>query len=378
MSIWDSPSKYGTYEGERGSPQQWTAAFSVSFENSESIQHILGMSAYRILDLQPSCSDNDVKKAYRKFARLHHPDKGGDPDLFNKYTKAYNTIIDLRSKKIIHTYKPPKTSTSMSVDPTNDFSQSELIIPQLLTPIQESELDNYLTNDEFGCQEKKDGKHITLQIINGQLLVRNKKGDISNCAPEFEMSLQCGHDILIDGEQIGDKFWTWDILEFDGQDLRSWSYISRHTKLCSLSFGPAIKILKLHTGTDAKKKLYSDLKANGKEGIVFKKLSGVFYPGKGMDQLKFKFYAECSVIVVEGRQHRSSIGMELINSDGQREFVGYCSCSRNPPLGSVVEIKYLYAYRNGCLYQPAFKEIRDDVNIDECTMSQLKYKSEEE
>ena len=69
--------------------------------------------------------------------------------------------------------------------------------------------------------------------------------------------------------------------------------------------------------------------------------------------------------------------MELINSQGHREFVGYCSCNRNPPLGSIAEIKYLYAYRGGCLYQPAFKELRDDVDVSECTTSQLKYKSEE-
>ena len=97
-----------------------------------------------------------------------------------------------------------------------------------------------------------------------------------------------------------------------------------------------------------------------------------------MNQFKFKFYAECSVIVVAGRQGRSSIGMELINSQGQREFVGFCSCNRNPAIGSIAEIKYLYAYRGGCLYQPAFKEIRDDVDVNECTTSQLKYKSTED
>ena len=380
-SIWTTPSKYGTYEGERGSPTQWAAAFNVSFENSESIQHILGMSSYRILGVQPSCSEEELKRAYNKLARKHHPDKRchypeGSDELFRKYTNAYESIKRLRNMEII----PVNTPIVRTSNRTNQSapSQSELIIPQLLTPIEESEIESYLTDDEFGCQEKKDGKHLTLQIINGELIVRNKKGDASNCAPEFESSLRSAdHELLIDGEQIGDKFWAWDILEFDGLDLRGWSYISRYTKLSSLSFGPAIKVLKLYTGTEAKKKLYADLKANGKEGIVFKKITSVFSPGKGPDQLKFKFYAECSVIVVAGRQGRSSIGMELINSEGQREFVGYCSCSRNPPLGSVVEIKYLYAYRGGCLYQPAFKEIRDDVDVSECTTSQLKYKSEE-
>jgi bifunctional non-homologous end joining protein LigD len=59
-------------------------------------------------------------------------------------------------------------------------------------------------------------------------------------------------------------------------------------------------------------------------------------------------------------------------------FVGFCSCSANPPIGSVVDIKYLYAYKGGCLYQPSFKGIRDDVDPEECTTSKLKYKTEEE
>jgi len=233
-NFWNTPSKYGTYEGERGSPAQWNNAFSVSFENSESIQNILGMSAYRILGVQPSCTDDDLKNAYKNLARKHHPDKRryhpeGSDELFRKYTNAYESIKRLRNMEVIPVNTPiVRTSNRNQSAP----SQSELIIPQLLTSIEESEIETYLEDDEFGCQEKKDGKHLTLQIINGELIVRNKKGDASNCAPEFESSLRSvDHELLIDGEQIGDKFWAWDILEFDGLDLRGWSYISRYAKL---------------------------------------------------------------------------------------------------------------------------------------------------
>jgi bifunctional non-homologous end joining protein LigD len=99
----------------------------------------------------------------------------------------------------------------------------------------------------------------------------------------------------------------------------------------------------------------------------------------GNDQFKFKFYAESSVIVVAGREGKASIGMEVIDPHNpqSRIFVGFCSCSSNPPIGSVADIKYLYAYPGGCLYQPSFKGIRDDVDPEECTTSKLKYKSEE-
>lgn len=397
-NIWNTPSKYGTYTGERGSPQQWSGAFNVAFENSDSVKHILGMSAYQILGLNPTCTDDEVSKAYRKLARKYHPDKNPNNAIalnkFREATTAYEIIENLRNRQPVQIQftatvtVPKRKRTVVDTDDTDEIiidetivnvSPSNIIIPQLLTQIEENEVETYLTNSEFCVQEKKDGKHLTLQILNGQLIVRNKKGTACNCAPEFENSLRAiGCDLLIDGEQIGDKFWAWDILEFDGVDIRNWSYLSRYLKLTKLSFGPAIQILKIAFTEQEKQALYSQLKSNGKEGIVFKKLSGQFKPGKGDDQLKFKFYAECSVIVVEGRQGRASIGMELINSQGDREFVGYCSCNRHPPIGSVAEIKYLYAYRGGCLYQPAFKEVRDDVDINECTTSQLKYKSTED
>lgn len=393
MSIWDdNGSKYGTYDDSkgRGNPQEWGAAFAFTFENSTSVQAILGMSAYTILEISPSATDAEVKKVYLRKSRKYHPNSITDdatPDevKWRQIKDAYDMIMSLRHLAAGTDPDVVIVRRTTPVSPVNNAARAatspvdpDLIIPQLLTSITEDQVEAYLENLEYGCQEKKDGKHLTLQIKDGQLIVRNKKGIACGCSPDFESSLRAiGCDLLIDGEQIGDKFWTWDILEFDGQDIRDWAYLSRYMKLTKLSFGNAIKILKLAISPEDKRTMYNELLANGKEGIVFKNMSAPFTPGKGQDQFKFKFYAECSVIVVQGRDGRASIGMELINEQGSREFVGYCSCNRRPPLESVVEIKYLYAYRGGCLYQPAFKEIRDDVDVNECTTSQLKYKSEE-
>ena len=37
---------------------------------------------YDVLGLTAASTPDDVKKAYRKLAREHHPDKGGDPEKF--------------------------------------------------------------------------------------------------------------------------------------------------------------------------------------------------------------------------------------------------------------------------------------------------------
>lgn len=50
--------------------------------------------AFEILGLPTNSSLEDVKKAYRNLAKIHHPDKGGDSNLFKKLTEAYRFITD--------------------------------------------------------------------------------------------------------------------------------------------------------------------------------------------------------------------------------------------------------------------------------------------
>ena len=389
-SIWSTPSKYGTYEGPRGNPDEWSASFNHTFANSDSVKRILGTSYYITLGLQPSASLEEIKTAYRTLAMKYHPDKyDGDDEMFVRITTAYKGILsnmETLANMPVRSNPLHQTSPANSAPRPQRAAPDELIIPQLLTEIEEIDVTSYLNNPEYGAQEKKDGRHITLQvIIDGPFLVRNKKGDTSTCAPEFEQSLRSlDRNLLIDGEHIGNKFHVWDLLEIDGVDIRELPYYSptgasRYSLLKSLNIDDTIKIVKLAITTEEKIALYKWLKENKKEGIVFKKLTAEFTPGKGDDQFKFKFYAEASVIVVEGREGKASIGMEVIDPHtNSRIFIGYCSCNSHPAIGSIAEIKYLYAYPGGCLIQPSFKGLRDDTDPEDCTTSKLKYKSEED
>ncbi|KAJ7055180.1 molecular chaperone, partial [Mycena amicta] len=49
---------------------------------------------YDLLEVPPSASESDLKKAYRKKALRLHPDKGGDPELFKEVTHAYEVLSD--------------------------------------------------------------------------------------------------------------------------------------------------------------------------------------------------------------------------------------------------------------------------------------------
>jgi len=55
------------------------------------------MNPYEILGLKAGASEEEVKKAYRKLAMKHHPDRGGDETEFKKIKEAYESIVEGRA-----------------------------------------------------------------------------------------------------------------------------------------------------------------------------------------------------------------------------------------------------------------------------------------
>jgi DnaJ-class molecular chaperone len=52
------------------------------------------MEHYQTLGVAKNASPDEIKKAYRKLASQHHPDKGGDTATFQKIQTAYDTLSD--------------------------------------------------------------------------------------------------------------------------------------------------------------------------------------------------------------------------------------------------------------------------------------------
>ena len=51
-------------------------------------------NAYETLGVPNGASEDEIKKAYRKLASRHHPDKGGDTAKFQEIQTAYETLSD--------------------------------------------------------------------------------------------------------------------------------------------------------------------------------------------------------------------------------------------------------------------------------------------
>jgi DnaJ-class molecular chaperone len=55
--------------------------------------------AYQTLGVQRNATEADIKKAYRKMASQHHPDKGGDTAKFQEIQTAYETLTDPQKRQ---------------------------------------------------------------------------------------------------------------------------------------------------------------------------------------------------------------------------------------------------------------------------------------
>ena len=54
---------------------------------------------YEILGVDKSSTQDEIKKAYRKLAVEHHPDKGGNEETFKKISQAYDTLGDEEKRR---------------------------------------------------------------------------------------------------------------------------------------------------------------------------------------------------------------------------------------------------------------------------------------
>ena len=52
------------------------------------------MTPYEKLGVRSDASPEEIKKAYKKLAMQHHPDRGGDEARFKEITEAYDRILN--------------------------------------------------------------------------------------------------------------------------------------------------------------------------------------------------------------------------------------------------------------------------------------------
>jgi curved DNA-binding protein len=59
---------------------------------------------YKTLGVDRNASQEEIKKAFRKQARQHHPDAGGDESKFKEINEAYEVLSDEKKKALYDQY----------------------------------------------------------------------------------------------------------------------------------------------------------------------------------------------------------------------------------------------------------------------------------
>ena len=260
--------------------------------------------------------------------------------------------------------------------------ESTGILPQLLNPATEEELEWLLDDPNFLMQEKLDGKRLLLRKEGVVVTGINRRGlecglpeNVINDAQSLE------GDWLLDGELVGKVYHVFDLLEHEGSHRR-YPLKERLVVLLNLLAGgqtPWIRFVPPIQGQVMKRRFLENCRESGCEGIVLKRADAPYIPGRpssGGDQWKFKFVATASVVVTNVNAKRSvQIGIVEGDSLVPAGNVTIPVDKEVPGIGEIVEVRYLYAFpESGALFQPVYLGVRDDIELKDCSRAQLQFK----
>jgi len=74
------------------------------------------MDYYAVLGVNKNATPDEIKKAYRKLASQHHPDKGGDTNKFQEIQTAYDTLSDPQKRQMYDNPQPQGFPGGMNVE----------------------------------------------------------------------------------------------------------------------------------------------------------------------------------------------------------------------------------------------------------------------
>lgn len=316
----------------------------------------------------------------RRGSTLQTGTKTATPVDYQAALKVYDKLV---REKMAKGYTPGQDGTPYQG--TDRQLLATGVFPQLLNSIDQDQAERLVRDDGWWMQEKFDGKRILVRKDGDQVIGINRKGlVVALPQPVVKRAGTIdGRQWIMDGEAVGDTYVAFDLLEQGSTDLRKEPYRLRLEELHRLlesSGKGAIRLVETACSATMKREMLIQFRRENREGVVFKRSFAPYTPGRpasGGDQLKLKFTATASCIVTEASRTKRSVALALL--DGRKRVaVGNVTIPPNQPVpeaGSVVEIKYLYAFLGGSLFQPVCLGEREDIEPSACVIGQLKYKA---
>jgi bifunctional non-homologous end joining protein LigD len=261
--------------------------------------------------------------------------------------------------------------------------------PELLTPIEEPEALQLAQDGSWWFQQKFDGRRLAVQETDGKYSGINKLGQIIPIDSRLAGTLDLvqAEGFLADGEITDSHFYIWDLLSVNDTDLRVQPYEIRYVHLTRLFRGvhETLRVCQTAMTPTDKRAFVKAMHDMNAEGFVCKNRYAANAGGRAGQHYKCKFVATASFIVgpkpdKKANDGHRSIALYLLDGK-QPRFMGTVGVPDRYPLPRVeqiVEVRYLYRHpgTEGKLIQAKyFGKVRDDIEIAECTVSQLKVKA---
>ena len=212
--------------------------------------------------IEPKGNQFVVNFAYgRRGATLTTGTKTSSPVDFDAAKQIYTKLV--REKKA-KGYTEAEDGTPYQ----HTDKQSSGIFPQLLNPIEEAEVEPLLRDDDYCAQEKFDGRHLLIRKQDAHIEGINKKGLLVGLPETVSNDIRdLPGSFIPDGESIGDDYHAFDLLEFNGENLRPLTYRMRLMRLANLllssSQHPHVRLVETAFTTRQKTELWHRIQAIG-------------------------------------------------------------------------------------------------------------------
>ena len=321
-------------------------------------------------------------------AYANGPRNGTMRDGFRKtgitLAEAETLYAKILAEKIADGYLPTGASAVELVKPADKRDSG--ILPQLLNPVSDREAAMIMANPAgWGMQPKKDGHCKLMERRGDKLSLINRKGQYVGTPKEFAIAAAAmTGDFILHGEHVGSIFWAFDCLSFNGASVTELPYSTRYqmTEAICMAIGGPFQLVPLAETVEEMKAMHERETLARGEGVVFKKLGASYKvgrPSSGGDQLKWKFWASATCRVMALGRTTRSVTVGCLRA-GELVTVGDVTVYPNQDMadfqpGALVEVKYLYYFATGSIYQPVLLGVRDDKDQPD-EVASLKLKGE--
>lgn len=308
------------------------------------------------------------------------------------YGQAYQTFEKLlkekRAKGYVVAVSADQDGQPLPAEAAASAPAERTDVPvMLLNPVSEARGAELVDDPAWGMELKYDGERRLIVIDGAEAYGVNRKGMKVPLAPAIRAAALAAPMrglTILDGEDMGGEVVVFDVLAFDGEDMRHLSYRERiGYRNCARARLPGLSYASTAITAENKARMLADARTTVQEGVVFKRLASPHAAGRpnsGGDALKWKFTESASVRIASKHPSRRSVGMEVFDeASGQWVAVGNVTVPPNkdiPAVGDICEVQYLYAHENGSLYQPVYLTRRSDLDHGDCLRSQLKFVEE--